>query len=133
MDNIRRDFLKQAGLVVIAVTIGEKGFSHEDGHLASMSEEMDLLIIQSGPGRLVKWDKVHHHHYIEIPVAALINPPAEGIVVATNWQKAHFHRLDISQEQLQKIAQGELVVMDDRSKDHEWHLQLPENMRPKQQ
>ncbi len=125
MESNRREFLKKAGLVVLSVTVGDIALGHDGGHLSTFSEEQDLLIIQSGPGRLVSWKIAHHHHYIEIPVADLLNPPAEGIVVYTNWQLAHFHGIDISQQDLMNIRDGRVVVLEDRAKDHEFHLRLP--------
>ncbi|MGZ3775625.1 MAG: hypothetical protein ACXVCY_17475 [Pseudobdellovibrionaceae bacterium] len=126
----RRDLLGFASTSLLMLTFGSTARAHQ-GDAAEIKD--GFLKIESGPGQLVKADFAHHHHYLEIPIEYIQNPPNEGLEIHTGWAifknklasfGRHYHTVIISHSDLEAVHRGETVVVEDTVKDHKYVLRL---------
>lgn len=126
----RRNFLGLTSVSVLMTAMGSRGSAHQGDFFKI---ENDLLVVESGPGQLVKAEFAHHHHHLEIPLEYIQNPPGQGLKIRTSWAVfdhvlanigRHYHTVFISQAQLAAIGSGESVVVEDTVKDHQYVLRL---------
>ena len=126
----RRDLLGLASTSLLMLTFGSRALAHQ-GDRAEVSD--GLLKIESGPGQIVTADFAHHHHYLEIPIEYIQNPPNEGLEIHNGWAifanklasfGRHFHTVFISHRDLEAVRRGETVVVEDTVKDHKYVLRL---------
>lgn len=126
----RRTLLGLTSGSLFMLATGFRASAHQ-GDTAKIDN--NILKIESGPGQIVKADFAHHHHYLEIPMEYIQEPPKEGLEIHTGWAifrnkfanfGRHFHTVVISQENLEAVRRGETVIIEDTVKDHKYILRL---------
>ncbi|MGZ3768599.1 MAG: hypothetical protein ACXVCP_02545 [Bdellovibrio sp.] len=127
----RRQMLGFTKATLLILAIGSKAKAHP-GNTSEVQQ--NILKIESGPGQIVTAEFAHHHHFLEIPLEYIENPPAEGLKLHTGWSKfrnplvsvgSHFHSVIISQANLLAVKEGQTVIVEDTVKDHKYMLKLP--------
>ena len=131
----RRSFLGLVGTSALIMAYGSNSRSHE-GDRIELTE--GLLRVESGPGQIVKAEFAHHHHYLEIPLEYILNPPPQGLKIHTGWAifenkfasiGEHYHTVLISRDNLVAVGRGETVELEDTVKDHRYILRLDSDSR----
>ncbi|HEY8271980.1 MAG TPA: hypothetical protein VIG33_13905 [Pseudobdellovibrionaceae bacterium] len=126
----RRQVLGLSSASLLMLVFGAKAKAHQ-GDTAELTQ--DFLKIESGPGQIVNNSFAHHHHYLEIPLQYIQEPPAAGLQIHTGWAifrnkfanfAPHFHTVPISQQELEAVGRGETVIVEDTVKDHKYVLTL---------
>lgn len=118
----RREFVKNMGLALLSVQILPAAMAHADvdGEREPSIEGNHLAVQSSG------YDFVPHRHDLYIPLKDLENPPVGGVKIRTERACFHAHSVQLTQEQLQAIYNGETVeVMDLRPKEHTFRIYMP--------
>jgi hypothetical protein len=87
---------------------------------AQNNEPPETFRIQSGESRLTPW--THHRHFLDVPMAALENPPEDGIELSTTKTLFHTHKVPLTREHLLAIAAGEIVTVEDTVGDHIYEI-----------
>lgn len=116
----RRVFLRNVGLAILSIQVLPRVAAHADDGEQEPYLSDEALVVQSGDGF------VPHKHDLMIPLRDLENPPAEGIKIKTERKFAHFHYVELTQEQLGAIYKGETVVVKDSfPEEHLFRIRLP--------
>jgi len=118
------------GSAALLLTVSRLAKAH-DGH--GLEVQTDRLLIESGPGQLVKAKFAHHHHILEVPLNLIQSPPSQGVTLHTGWAQfqnslasfgKHYHSVILTSEQLAKVFGGEQIVVEDTVKDHQYTIRL---------
>ena len=102
----RRDFVKAAGFVVLAVQcIPATAFASNapSAPTQDTSSAANDLVIESGPGAF------HHTHYLRIPKSVIAAPPANGVKLTSTKAFLHQHQVTLSQRELTNVRDGGTV------------------------
>ncbi len=125
--NPRRDFLKALGFAILTLEVlptQAHSFSpdHDDPeNLPTIAG--DQLVINSGLGF------IPHRHDLLIPMDLLTNPPAEGVQLKTTLIAFHYHVVELNQQQLFDIQNGnEVDLRDSTVGEHMFKIYLPKSM-----
>jgi hypothetical protein len=99
----RRGFIKQAGLVLLAVELLPSIARASEGSPGAGGDPAEALVIRSGPGF------VPHTHDLWIPHAILRAPPGEGVKLISAMARGHTHEVALSHDDLAAVNQGGTV------------------------
>ena len=132
--NQRREFLKALGFAFLTLEVLpsrvnantiNKNFSpeHDDPEFPPKIDQ-NQLVINSGLGF------IPHRHDLMISMDLLAAPPSEGVRLKTTITAFHYHMVDLSQQQLETIKNGQAVVLRDSTVgEHLFMIYLPKQIR----
>ena len=99
----RRGFIKDAGLVLLAVQWLPSLAQASEGAPGGSNGAAENLIIRSGQGF------VPHTHDLWIPHPILKTPPSQGATFTSTVARNHTHEVVLSHDQLAAVNHGETV------------------------
>jgi hypothetical protein len=118
----RRDFIRSASQSVAVLTIAPW-----HGAMAASPDPQtdDTLRILSGESQYAPLPG--HLHYLDIPLEVFEEPPVDGVELTTTRAYAHRHKVVLTQEQIQHIADGGAVLAEDTVGDHLYDIRFGED------
>ena len=107
----RREFLRRAGLIVVAIPAGEllaacggAGTGNQGAHGADGGTGQTQTFTSTLVGG--------HTHEVTIAVANFGVPPASGITKTTTQTNSHTHQVSLTQAELKAVHNGQTVTKD---------------------